>query len=221
MPRSRTIPCFVLAACAAAASCGPPRVDMREGARNFEPADYQRVFETWTRDLSIIPVDGIENVLTVRVTYLGYEFRWGYVVKVAQDLRMSPAERQDLQDREFTALARGHEFFVSSMSAFKGVDNLAPDDGPWRVRLVDDRGRAVAPVSVEEVKHPETSAFQYFAFDLVHRTPYRIVFPRAFPDGEPVIGPATRFFTLAFSSPLGQGEVRWDSAAPASPAPTR
>lgn len=196
-----------------ASGCGSTLVDLGEGERDFKPADYQAVFERWSRELQILPVDGIENVLTARATHLSWEFRWAYVVKEAHDLRLSPAERQANNEREAARLAEGHEFFISVMSGIGDADHLDPEEGPWKIRLVDDRGRQVEPIVVEELRDPTAAEIQYFSLDPVHRRGCRVIFPLVASDGRPILSSATRFYTLRFSSAYGQGEVKWEIAS--------
>ncbi len=196
-----------------AAGCGATPVDLSRGERVFGPGEYQQVRQRWTREMQILPVDGIENVLTVSVTHLSYEMRWAYVVKRAHDLHLSPAERQRLNAEEFGRLDGGHEFYVTAMSGLEDADELEPGEGPWEIRLVDDRGRRIAPLAVEPIDEPSAADVQYFQLDPVHRSAYRILFPLETGDGEPILGDATRFYSVEFSSPYGHGELRWEVAA--------
>lgn len=198
---------------AAAVGCGSPVVSIDEGQREYEPADYPAVFERWSRDIHIIPVDGVENVLTATATHLSYDFRWAFVVRKAHDLRLSPGERQTLREQEFGRLAAGHEFFVSAMSGVDGADRLEPEEGPWEIRLVDDRGRQAGPLSVEELRKPTAAEIQYFDFDPVHRRACRVVFPLEADDGDPILTATTRAYSLRFSSPLGQSEATWKTVS--------
>jgi hypothetical protein len=194
-------------------ACGSTIVSIDRGERTFEPDDYPAIFERWSRQVYIIPVDGVENVLTATVTHLSWEFRVAKVVREAFDLRMSPAERQALHDRELGQLEQGHEFFVTAMSGIAGADRFEADKGPWELRLVDDRGRQVAPLSIEEIRKPTLAERKYFDFDPVHRRACRVLFPLDAADGRPMLTADTRFYALRFSSPLGQSEARWNTAS--------
>ena len=198
---------FVLAWALALGACGTVVVDLSERERDFQPRDYPEVHDRWTREFQIMPVDGIENVLTAAVTHLSFEFRWAYVVKSAQDLRLSPSERQQLNDEQFSRLEQGHEFFVSCMSGIDKAENLDPADGPWKIRLVDDRGRQVAPLEVTRVRRPSADDVKYFGFDPVHRQAWRILFPLRADDGRPLLHPEVASYALRFSSPYGQDEA--------------
>jgi len=198
---------------AVACGCGSPVVNIDEGQRDIEPVDYPEIFERWSRDILIIPADGVENVLTATVTHLSYEFRWAYVVRRAHDLRLSPGERQALHEQEFSKLDQGHEFFITATSGVRGADRLEPDEGPWEIRLVDDKGRQAAPISIEEIRKPTVAEAKYFDFDRVHRRACRVLFPLEADDGKPILSSSTRFYSLRFSSPLGQSEATWNTAS--------
>jgi hypothetical protein len=202
---------FALASALALCACGTVVVDLSERERDFQPRDYREVYERWTREFQILPVDGIENVLTATVTHSSFEFRWAYVVKSAQDLRLSPSERQQLNEEQFSRLEQGHEFFVSCMSGVDKAENLDPEDGPWKVRLIDDRGRQVAPLEVTRVRRPSAADVKYFGFDPVHRQAWRILFPLRADDGRPILLPDVRSYSLRFSSPYGQGEASYST----------
>jgi hypothetical protein len=204
---------LALALAVAIGACGTVVVDLSERERDFQPRDYNEVYERWTREFQIMPVDGIENVLTATVTHLSFEFRWAYVVKSAQDLRLSPAERQQLNDEQFSRLAQGHEFFVSCMSGVDKSEDLDPEKGPWKIRLVDDRGRQVAPLEVKRVKRPSAAEVKYFSFDPVHRHAWRILFPLRAEDGRPILHPEVLSYALRFSSPYGQGEAPYSTGS--------
>jgi hypothetical protein len=210
----RRIVGLALASAVALGACATIVVDLSERERDFQPRDYREVYERWTREFQILPVDGIENVLTATVTHLSYEFRWAYVVKNAQDLRLSPSERQQLNEAQFSRLAQGHEFLVSCMSGIDKAERLDPEDGPWKIRLVDDRGRQVAPLEVTRVRRPSADEVKYFGFDPVHRQAWRILFPLSADDGRPILHPEVGSYALRFSSPYGQGEAAFLTRPP-------
>lgn len=202
---------LLLAMATVALGCGAPRIDLSPAERELQPADYPRMFDIWTRNEQVLPIDGIDNVLTVSATMLSDEFRRAYVAKVAHDLRLSTAEREELSSQELVALERGHEFFITLMSGVNGADDLDPERGPWRLRLEDDSGRRVVPASVEEVRKPTTAETQYFSFLPKMRRAYRVVFPAVAEDGQPILMSGCRFFSLTFSSPLGNAALRWQT----------
>ncbi len=194
-------------------ACAETTIDMNAKSASSDPKDYRDVFYTWSRSLKVIPLDGLDNVLTARATYLSDAFRDIYVTRVAADAEMSSGEREALRAEETARGAAGHEFFVTLLTGVEDCDDLTPEEGPWRIRLRDDRGREIAPLSVEEIDDPSARDIEYFDFDPDQRKAYRLLFPRTAGDGTPVLSPAIRFFELAFSSPYGKNSVRWETAA--------
>ena len=209
---NRLILVFAVFVLSTLSTCAAPQVEIAEGPRTYQPADYQDIFFKWSREESIIPMDGANNVLTARATWKSYDFRWAYVVKVAHDYRLSPDERQLLRDEQFSALDAHLEFFVSATSSIKGADELVPGEGPWRIRLEDDAGRQLAAEEVAPLRKPDPAQLEQFHHNPHFRKAYQLRFPLTFEDGQPVLSAETRYIQLTFSSTLGQLTLRWEIA---------
>src|SRR5262245_16086314 len=85
VPR-RSLVCGLVAL---AAGCGPPRVSLTEGPREYLPSDYEYVRARWTRTEQLIAVSELDDLLTVTSTYESWDFRWAYVMRYAHDYRLS------------------------------------------------------------------------------------------------------------------------------------
>jgi hypothetical protein len=193
-------------------ACRESTVDLNAAHKtSADPEDYQEVFLKWSRTVKVIPVDGLENILTARATYLSPAFRDVYVERMAADLEMTAAEKEKLRAEETAGAEKGHEFYVTLMSGVEDCDDLTPDEGPWRIRLKDDRGREVEPLSIEEIERPSVSDRKYFDFDPDSRKAYRLVFPKTAADGSPILTGSTRFFELAFAAAFGKHSARWET----------
>lgn len=190
--------------------CSFAKVDISRRPSGARPEDYRARFDDWTRKIRVIPLDGLENILTADATYLSYLFKEAYVERFAYDLRSSPGDKARLRQAEMTGLDKGHEFFVTAMSAVKNCDKLDPEDGPWTIRLKNDRGAEVAPVSVEEIDKIKPFHVKYFFFNPAFRKAYRLTFPLTDENGEPIISEDTRFFELFFATAYGRGTARWE-----------
>jgi hypothetical protein len=193
-------------------SCATPPVDPGRTPSAVGPHDYPSRFREWSREVHVLPLDGLENVLTARATYLSYRFREAYAVRVSYDLNSTPSDKQRLFASEMEALDKGHEFFVTAMSAVKNCDNLDPKTGPWTIRLKNDRGMEAAPVLVEKIAKPKPDSIKYFFFNPAFRKAYRIVFPLNAEDGSPFISGTTRSFELSFATAYGKSFARWEIA---------
>ena len=190
--------------------CASPAVDLGRSPNAASPDDYGACFETWSRDVRIMPWNGLENYLTARVTYLSYRFRDAYIARKAKDMGLSAADRERAVAEQAAASDAGHEFFVTLMSAVDDLDDLDPETGAWTLRLVNDRGEEIAPDLVEEVDNPTPHEQKYFSFNPAFRKAYRIRFPFSEPNGAPLISGNTRFFELTFATAYGRGVARWD-----------
>ena len=200
----------VILAVLGATACTPPKADMGRTPSNVAPEEYQRRFEAFSRELRVMPFNGLENYLTARATYLSFRFREAYTARLSADMKLSAADRDVLVQDQAAALDAGHEFFVSVMSAVKGLGKLDLKEGPWMIRLTDDRGVSVAPTAIEEVDKAKPREMKYFAFNPSFRRAYRVRFPFTAQDGTPVISDETRFFELSFATAYGRGVARWE-----------
>jgi len=190
--------------------CGPPNVDISEGARKLTPSDYEHIMGIWTREESVYTLDTMDNVLTVTATYHSWEFRWAYSVRYSDDHRLSPDERAEVRANEFAEYRNFHEFTVATTSGDMKWSELG-EDSVWRVSLSNDRGDEVLPQNIEEIRKPTPSQVAYFPYIGPFRNAYRINFPRVLPGTEvPVIGPDNEYFCLNFAGSLGNGRLCWN-----------
>ncbi len=193
-------------------ACSTPKVSLSPGSNTAAPSDYDGVFWKWTREMRIIRVNGGENMLTARATYMSHEFRMAYVERNAADSRLSTEEREAKRDEQLTALDTHHEFYVTVQSGIYKSYELEPEKGIWSIKLQNDNGRQVVPIAVEKVRKPTFSDTTYFNFDKKHRTAYRITFPILDDDDLPILSDDVKSFSVLFSSALGQGDVRWETS---------
>ena len=193
------------------AGCAQPRVSLHPSMRSIDPDHYEKAFESWSREISVLPFNGMDNVLTARATYRSHEFRRYFAARVSSDLVSTPEEKAALEAKELESMNEGHEFYVTLMSAVLDCDELAPDEGPWTIRLKNDRGDEVAPALIEEVENPLPQDAEYYRFDPKLRKAYRIRFPLKGDNGTPIIEKDTRYFELSFASALGRDSARWEA----------
>src|SRR4051812_24738366 len=77
-----------------AAGCGAPRVNLSEGPREYLPTDYDQILSRWTRTEHLIALSELDDLLTVTSTFESWDFRWAYVVRYAEDYRLSVEQRR-------------------------------------------------------------------------------------------------------------------------------
>src|SRR5580698_6324320 len=79
-----------------ATGCAEERVSLAGGPREYVASDYPEILKRWTRDESLINVSELDSPLTVTATFETWDFRWAYVVRYAQDYRLTVEQRRNL-----------------------------------------------------------------------------------------------------------------------------
>jgi hypothetical protein len=210
--RGLTIPASILAAlaCAALMGCAEEKVSLGGGPREYVASDYQDVLKRWTRSESLINVTEIDDLLTVTATFESWDFRWAYVVRYAQDYRLTVEQRRVLLERTLRESLESHQFYVALYGSNWRWTDLTRPNSAWIVRLIDDKGDETAPSTIERVQKPGALERTYFPYTSPWRQVFRIRFPRVAPDGRPTIAADARWIGLRFAGAEGNEELRWD-----------
>jgi hypothetical protein len=214
-------PALLLAAVACACGCTEVQVNFSETeTHTFQPSDYERIVERWTRDEQLYILDGLDNALTVTATFESWEYRQAYIDRYAYDFRLTDTERLALETEQRAELEGAHVFFVAASSTKVEWSDLSAAATPWKIRLVNDQGDVLAPFDdshvpsgIETVRHVTPAQRLYFPYINDFRTIYFLRFPRNLPDGTPFLRAGVEAFTLEFTGALGRAELRW-SASP-------
>ena len=200
---------FPLALTFASLGCGTAKVSLNTGPREYVPTDYAQVLERWTRTEQLITLSELDDLLTVTATYESWDFRWAYVVRYAQDYRLTVQQRRELLERTLAESQTSFQFYVALYGTKWRWDDLTRANSSWIVRLIDDVGNETAPAKLELVK-PGPLEFRYFPYTSPHRHCFRIEFPRINGDGKPTIAPTAKWFGLRFAGAQGNEELRWE-----------
>lgn len=193
-----------------ASGCTEPKVSLSAGAREYTDGDYDQVLRRWTREKSLVALNELDNLLTVTATYESWDFRWAYVVKYANDYRLTVEQRRSLLERTLAETQDGHHFYVALYGTKLRWADLTRADGSWVVRLIDEEGNETAPTSIQAVNRPGPLEIRYFPYTTIWRNVFRIRFPTTTPDGRATISPNARWFGLRFAGAEGNQELRWD-----------
>ena len=201
------------------AGCAPGAVSMAEGPREYVPTDYDLVLERWTRTERLFLARELDDLLTVTATYESWDFRWAYVVRYAEDYRLTVDQRHALLARSLAETDRHHQFYVALYAQRHQWSDLNAENAAWIVRLIDDLGNETAPSEIEPIRRPGAIERTYFPYTTPWRRTYRVRFPVARPDGRRTIAPNARWFGLRFAGAQGNRELAWtvatgDEAAP-------
>jgi hypothetical protein len=189
--------------------CAEPTVSLGTGPREYVPGDYSQVLKRWTREQSMIELAELEDKLTVTATFESWDFRWAYVVRYADDYRLTVEQRHELLDRTLRETADTHEFYVALYGTNWRSSDLSKPTSAWIVRLIDDQGNETAPAKIEAIPKPSALDLTYFPYTTVWRRAFRIRFPRFTGDGRPTIANTARWFGLRFAGAEGNGELKW------------
>lgn len=199
--------------------CAETRVSVREGAREYVASDYPQVLKTWTRERQLITVGDLDDLLTVTATYESWDFRWAYVVRYAQDYRLTVDERKQLFDRMLSETKDHHLFYVALYGTNYRFSDLTKANPAWIVRLIDDQGNETPPEAIELVAKPGSIEKRYFPYTNVWRRVFRIRFPRFEKDGKtPTVAVNASYLGLRFAGAEGNQELHWDLDGSAVPA---
>jgi hypothetical protein len=201
---------FAGAAGVTAIGCAGERVSLVGGPREYVATDYQEVLKRWTRSESLLNVTELDDLLTVTATFESWDFRWAYVVRYAQDYRLTVEQRRELMDKTLRESGQSHQFYVALYGSNRRWTDLTRPNSAWIVRLIDDRGDETAPMTIEIVPKPGALERTYFPYTTVWRQVFRIKFPHTAPDGRATIAPNAKWIGLRFAGAEGNEELRWD-----------
>ncbi|MFO0666666.1 MAG: hypothetical protein U0174_22135 [Polyangiaceae bacterium] len=213
---------FLLCIAAMSLGCAETRVSLAQGPREYVASDYPEVLKKWTRERSLLTLTEVDDLLTVTATYESWDFRWAYVVKYAQDYRLTIEQRKVLLDQALRESEENHLFYVALYAggSTRWTDLTRPTSA-WVVRLIDELGNETAPASIEKVPRPGPLERRYFPYTTPFRQVFRIKFPRLASDGKsPTISPTANWLGLRFAGAEGNQELRWALVVPKTGAPT-
>lgn len=211
MAAGRALRIFLLstALCGTAVGCATRGVDMAEGPREYVATDYEAVLRNWTRSRQLTSINELDNVLTVTATYESWDFRWAYVVRYAEDYRLTVDQRRTLLERALARAQERHEFYVALYAQRYKWNDLNLEDPAWIVRLIDDTGTETAPTDIEAIRRPGAIELTYFPYTTPWRSAFRVSFPRVRADGRPSIPERARWFGLRFAGAQGNETLVW------------
>lgn len=195
-------------------ACAEPKVSLATGPREYVPTDYPQVLNRWTREESLIAFKDLEDKLTVTATFESWDFRWAYVVRYADDYRLTVEQRRELLERTLRETADDYEFYVALYGNRWRWSDLSRPTSAWIVRLIDDEGSETAPSTIEPIVKPGPLEYRYFPYTTIWRHVFRIRFPRQTLDGRPTIAANARWFGLRFAGAEGNEELHWDLEEP-------
>lgn len=200
-----------------AVGCSTQYVRLDETPREYVATDYDLVLRRWTRSRDLINISELDNLLTATATYEGWDFRWAYVTRYAEDYRLTIDQRTSLLERSLAETKQAHQFYVALYAENHKWNDLTKADPAWIVRLIDDEGTETTPTEIVPIKRPGAIELTYFPYTTPWRSAFRIAFPLVRADGRPTISPAARWFGLRFAGAQGNSELIWEIESDARP----
>jgi len=198
-----------LIATTATTGCGNEAVSLAQGPREYVATDYERVLDQWTRTSQLFQASELDDVLTATATYESWDFRWAYVVRYAEDYRLTVDQRHALLERSLAEEGRFHQFYIALYAQRHQWSDLTAENAAWIIRLIDDRGNETAPSEIEPIRRPGAIERTYFPYTSPWRRAYRVRFPVARADGRRTIAPDAGWFGLRFAGAQGNQQLVW------------
>jgi hypothetical protein len=209
LPLNKTRRHFLAGTALFASGCGVPSVRFSEGPREYVATDYSSVLERWTRTESLISTSALDNFLTATATYESWDFRWAYVVRYADDYRLTVDQRHALLQRSLVETRQYHQFYVALYAQRRDWADLTAGKAAWIVRLIDDQGNETAPSEIERIRKPGAIERTYFPYTTPWRSAHRIRFPVLTLDGRRTISERARWMGLRFAGAQGNQQLVW------------
>ncbi len=201
---------LLLALAGALSACAPKPVSIAEGPREYVATDYDAVLKNWTREESLIIYDELERALTVTATFESWDFRWAYVIRYANDYRLTIPQRQRLLSTTLNETRKSHQFFIALYGSNMKQNDLSEKDSAWIVRLIDATGNETAPTQIEAIKKPNILERRYYPYNSVWRKAFRIRFPTKSGNGRDTIAPDAEWVGLRFAGAWGNMDLIWE-----------
>lgn len=202
-------------------ACSAPAVSLQEGPREYVATDYEDVLGRWTRTEDLILFSELERALTVTATFEAWEFKWAYVIRYANDYRLTIAQRQQLLEKSLAETREAHHFFVALYGGKYRQNDLTKEDPAWIVRLIDSTGNETAPEEIIAIDKPTVLERRYYPYNTVWRRAFRVRFPIRGRRGRPTIAPGAKWLGLRFAGAKGNTDLIWElqqsSAEPPGP----
>lgn len=192
------------------ASCAHHPISLEPATYAFTGEDYERLYRAWTRDADDFAWGELRDVLLVTATFEAPEFRWAYIARYAEDHGIGPQERTEMLRASLADAEEHHRFFITLAGDVYREANLVRRDSAWRVLLVDESGRTMAPSEIERIRRPSAAERVYFPSINVYRHTFRLVFPTHHPDGSRVFEDDADKATLRFTGARGTVDLVWD-----------
>ena len=193
----------LLAGCASA----PVVLSLGEPARPATSKDYVDELKRWTRHGQMRA--DFDEALVVDATFRSPEFRDSFAAKYIDLYHIGPDNQAHTRGELMSDGADSYEFHVETATHDYALNDLTSAKTVWRVTLVDNQGHEVQPTRVSEGKTRRALDERFYPYVNIFSRGWTVRFPRALPDGTPLVGAETKTLTLRFAGPQGSVDSVW------------
>jgi hypothetical protein len=193
----------MLVGCASA----PLRVSLGDPKVPPTAKQYVDQLKRWTRHGQLL--SDFDQALQLDATLRSPEFRAAYAAKYLEMYKVTPDDQEKIRGELLSDGADTYEFHAESSTHDYVLNDLTGAKTVWRVTLVDDQGHEVTPSEVSLVRERRRLEAEFYPYADLFSKGWRVRFPRARPDGTPLVGSDTKSLTLRIAGPQGAVELVW------------
>lgn len=194
---------LVLAGCAST----PEYVSLAPPQAAAKPKAYYDEVKKWTRRGDAR--NDFDTTLIAYATFHSPEFQEAFIEKYIDAYHVNANAREGVRENLRESVSEGWVFHLETQSHTYELNDLKPPKSVWRTTLIDDKGREVSPLAVEHDNSRPEVLEAFYPYNNVFSTAWRVTFPKALPDGSPLVTPDTKSLMLRFAGPPGTIELVW------------
>jgi hypothetical protein len=193
-------------------ACAAPveKIALQPPSRPPPASDYVHLLKKFTRHCHILA--DFDEALSADATFHAPEFREGYAEKWIDLYRLSADDAAKLRAQLMSDIADVWEFHLETATHFYVINDFTLGKGIWRVTLVNDSGQAVLPTDSRASSAKRDVDVAFYPYANIFSAGWRLRFPRALPDGTPLIRPDTKTIALRIAGPQGSCDMVWPLA---------
>lgn len=197
------------AALAALAGCSsdPGRVSLAAPGSKLTHQDYEQQLARWTRSTKIIKQ--LDTTLRVHAVLFAPEFTEAYVARHGHVFKLSRTKRTALAASLRQQWSESYLFIVAAATMDYTWNDLERKESVWNLTLANDAREQVSSSEIKAERQISATTIDFFPFvERFHRV-YWVRFPRALPDGRPLVRTGTERLSLRLSGSLGHAVLDW------------
>lgn len=168
---------------------------------------YLRALGDWTQELRLY--SRWETSLLMRATFKSVAFREAWTHEHARRFILPQEEAGLRLESELADAARYHEFLIRVWANDSLGGHFEGRSPSWKLRLVGDGSRSVAPLVVRRIKKPSTELLAFFPDIGHHDRVFVVKFPVLGDDGSPLFSSSSPQLALQVAGAVHRGQLVW------------